>query len=71
MGSSIKRAGTPPTSSTPKRARTDSDSDFITEDEEVNKKIEKRNLIKKQNHDLFSSALRDLGITKTMEKAAG
>ena len=75
MGAAVKRpaATTSASTSTPpvKKIRDNSDSDFLTEDEEINKRLAARQLKKKQNHELFTSALRDLGITKTMEKAGG
>ena len=77
MGTKLKRQGSPTPStstSTPKRPRptnAGSDSDFVTEDEEVNIRLETRKQVKAQNSELFTQALRDLGVNKTMEKAAG
>ena len=48
-----------------------SDSDFVTDDEQVNKNIAARQLRKRQNQECFDGALRDHGITKSMERAAG
>ena len=48
-----------------------SDSDFVTDDEEVNKRIKERQLRKEQNMECFMGGLKDYGITKTMERAAG
>lgn len=54
-----------------KASRPNSDDDFLTEDDEVNKRIEARQLRKQQNIECFMSGLKDFGITKTMERAAG
>ena len=48
-----------------------SDDDFLTEDEGVNQRLAARKKSKEQNEECFTSALRDYGITKTMEQAAG
>ena len=75
MGTSVKRPGSPTSTSTStstsKRPKQDSDSNFVTEDEEVEKRLNKRKEMKSQKQELFTTALRDHGITKTMEKAGG
>ena len=73
MGTRIKRPerNSPSTSKSPRPPPQNSDSDFLTEDEEVNKRLEARKLKKKQILECFHSGLTDYGITKSMERAAG
>ena len=74
MGAGVKRSreNSPSPAILPKaRRKENSDSDSLTEDEEVNKRLAARQLQKEQTVECFNSGLKDFGITKTMERAAG
>ena len=72
MDTGVKRHANEPDTRVAKVPRIDnSDDDFITDDEEINKRLASRKLRKEQNVECFTSGLRDYGITKTIERAAG